>query len=150
MRILLLLASCLAFAGCSFDLDTCGRDEDDSEPTATSAFLGTSSAAADAKVGEPLSIYVQYVVDDGESCTGDLGGDCRCTEAGPSPRAFDVVDLQCDDDACDVERVGDYVSDLREIVIVPRRAFVTVRLRAVSTAAGEADAEGVLMLQLES
>lgn len=143
----LCIAAALALAGCpSIDLDPCGSDQDDPAPPEAWASLTTSSAFADAAVGRPLSIYAQYIVDYGESCSGDLGGSCTCTDGDPSPSAFDVVEIGCDDDACDVEHVSAYVSPLREIVVVPKRGTVTVRIRLGSAGGVEPDATGELTL----
>jgi hypothetical protein len=133
MRILISFASIFAFTGCfDMNLDACPADDavDDANVAAT---LTTSSALADASVGRPVSIFAQYLVDPGEHCTPELDGTCSCSDGGPSPAEFEVVEVGCADDACDVENVGDYVVASREIVIVPKLDAVTVRVRLASS-----------------
>ncbi len=137
MRILISLASFVSLifslTGCfDMDLDSCPAADVDAV-TDVSATLTTSSALADASVGRPISVYAQYLVDPGEHCTPDLDGTCSCNDGGPAPAEFEVVEVGCADDACDVENVGDYVVASREIVIVPKLDAVTVRVRLVSS-----------------
>jgi hypothetical protein len=144
MRILISVASIFAFTGCfDINLDSCPADDDDDDDDAVadvSATLTTSSALADASVGRPVSLFAQYLVDPGEHCTSDLDGTCSCTNGDPSPTEFEVVEVGCDDDACDVERVGDYVVYSREIVVIPKVDAVTVRVRLASSSGNAPDA----------
>jgi hypothetical protein len=140
MQTRIVLASLVFLTGCfDMDLDSCPADDDDAV-TDVSATLTTSSALADASVGRPISVYAQYLVDPGELCTADLDGTCSCTDGGLAPAEFEVVEVGCDDDACDVESVGDYVGYSREIVIVPKLDAVTVRVRVASSSDAAPDA----------
>ena len=126
----------------------CGDMDDDPPDAASWAELSTSNAIEDATVGRPLSVYVQYVVDRGESCGGEFNKSCGCTDPGPSPAMFDVADVRCDDDACELVSVSELVSAFREVVIVPKRETVTVRARLTSPDDDEPEIAGELKVEL--